>query len=75
MYASGLRHKECRCLRVKDVDFDQGHIVIRDGKGDKDRITVLPDCCVADLGRQIEAVSGASKRGNHKTCRATFVAT
>ncbi len=57
MYGSGPRHKECRRLRVKDVDFDQGHIVIRDGKGDKDRITVLPDCCVADLRRQIEAVS------------------
>ena len=56
MYGSGLRHKECRRLRVKDIAFDQGHIVVRNGKGDKDRITVLPECCVPDLQRQIEAV-------------------
>jgi len=42
MYGSGLRHKECRCLRLKDLCFDMGHIVVRNGKGGKDRITVLP---------------------------------
>ncbi len=34
MYGSGLRHKECRRLRVKDVVFDPGLIVVRNGKGD-----------------------------------------
>ena len=48
MYGTGLRHKECRRLRVKDICFDEGHIVVRSGKGDKDRITVLPErCCEA----------------------------
>lgn len=45
MYGAGLRHFECRQLRVRDICVDEGHIVIRSGKGDKDRITVLPDKC------------------------------
>jgi integron integrase len=42
LYGSGLRVMECIRLRVKDVDFAYNHIVIRDGKGDKDRVTTLP---------------------------------
>lgn len=42
MYGAGLRHKECRRLRIKDLQIDEGTIVVRDGKGEKDRITVLP---------------------------------
>ena len=42
MYGSGLRLLECLRLRVKDVDFDYRRIVIRDGKGAKDRVTMLP---------------------------------
>jgi integron integrase len=42
LYGSGLRVMECVRLRVKDVDFAQGQIVVRDGKGQKDRITLLP---------------------------------
>lgn len=56
MYGSGLRHRECRRLRVKDVCFDEGHIVVRSGKGDKDRITVLPERCRQDLIEQVERV-------------------
>ncbi len=62
MYGAGLRHKECRTLRVKDVCFDEGHIVVRNGKGDKDRITVLPQCCRQDLIEQIERVRRLHKR-------------
>jgi len=54
MYGAGLRHKECRRLRIKDVCFDEGHIVVRDGKGEKDRITFLPEQAVPELRRQIE---------------------
>jgi integron integrase len=43
MYGCGLRVTECVRLRVKDVDFAMNQIVVRDGKGKKDRITVLPD--------------------------------
>ncbi len=56
MYGAGLRHSECRRLRVKDVCFDEGHIVVRTGKGEKDRITVLPDSCRQDLMEQVERV-------------------
>lgn len=42
LYGSGLRLMECLRLRVKDVDFGQNHLVVRDGKGQKDRVTLLP---------------------------------
>jgi integron integrase len=42
LYGSGLRLMECIRLRVKDVDFSYNHIVVRDGKGAKDRVTMLP---------------------------------
>ena len=56
MYGAGLRHVECRRLRVKDVCFDDGHILVRSGKGEKDRITVLPDGCRSSLVEQVELV-------------------
>lgn len=49
MYGSGMRHKETRTLRIKDLHFDTGHIVVRNGKGQKDRITVLPKTIVEPL--------------------------
>jgi len=42
MYGAGLRLMECVRLRVKDLDFGRGQLVIRSGKGDKDRVSVLP---------------------------------
>jgi integron integrase len=42
LYGSGLRLMECVRLRVKDVDFGNDHIVVRDGKGFRDRVTMLP---------------------------------
>jgi integron integrase len=42
LYGSGLRLMECLRLRVQDLDFDHSQIVVRDGKGQKDRVTVLP---------------------------------
>ena len=43
LYGSGLRLMECVRLRVKDLDFDHRQIVVREGKGQKDRITVMPE--------------------------------
>jgi integron integrase len=43
LYGSGLRLAECLRLRVKDLDFAYHQIIVRDGKGAKDRVTVLPD--------------------------------
>ena len=42
MYGAGLRLMECCRLRVKDMDFECGEITVRDGKGQKDRVTMLP---------------------------------
>lgn len=49
LYGSGLRLLESLRLRVKDVDFGARHLVVRNGKGDKDRITVLPARAVEPL--------------------------
>jgi integrase len=42
MYGAGLRLMECLRLRVKDIDFERSEITVRDGKGEKDRRTMLP---------------------------------
>ena len=54
MYGSGLRVSECMSLRMKDVDLDLGEIVVRGGKGDKDRRTPLARSSFADLRRWID---------------------
>lgn len=56
MYGGGLRVSEALRLRVKDVDFAMGYIVIRDGKGFKDRTTLLPKSIIPDLKKQIGMV-------------------
>jgi integron integrase len=53
LYGSGLRLMECVRLRVKDVDFDLNEVVVRDGKGEKDRVTLLPGALVAPLREQL----------------------
>ncbi len=49
LYGTGMRLMECVRLRVKDVDFEQAEILIRDGKGAKDRVTMLPQSLVEAL--------------------------
>ena len=56
LYGSGLRLMECLRLRVKDVDFGQNHIVVRDGKGQKDRVTLLPESLAPTLRAQVDRV-------------------
>jgi len=56
LYGSGLRLLECARLRIKDVDFDLNHIVVRAGKGNKDWVTLLPAAVKADLARHVERI-------------------
>jgi integron integrase len=56
MYGSGLRVLECCHLRVKDVDFGRGELTVRDGKGEKDRVTLLPKKLEGPLAHHIERV-------------------
>ena len=56
MYGSGLRVMECVRLRVKDLDFDHRAIIVRQGKGAKDRVVTLADELVVPLQRQLQHV-------------------
>ena len=56
LYGSGLRLMECVRLRVKDVDFGYARIMVRDGKGAKDRVTMLPVNLAAGLERHLKKV-------------------
>jgi len=56
LYGSGLRLVECLRLRVKDVDFGQHQIIVRDGKVGKDRVTVLPDSLIEPLQKHLRRV-------------------
>lgn len=55
LYGTGMRLMECVRLRVKDVDFDRAEIVVRDGKGAKDRVTMLPQSLIAPLQAHLRA--------------------
>jgi integron integrase len=56
MYGSGLRLLECCRLRVKDLDFSRQELLIRDGKGQRDRVTVLPGQLTPPLRAHLERV-------------------
>lgn len=62
LYGAGLRLRECLKLRVKDVDFGYRQIVVRDGKGAKDRVTMLPASVVEPLKRHLERVRRLHER-------------
>jgi integron integrase len=62
MYGSGLRLLECCRLRVKDVDFHRAEITVRDGKGRKDRRTVLPGRLAPLLSQHLERVQLQHRR-------------
>ena len=62
LYGSGLRLMECSRLRVKDGDFSYNPIVVRDGKGDKDRVTMLPLNVKNSLHRHLQEVKTLHER-------------
>lgn len=56
MYGGGLRVMETMRLRVKDIDFDHKQIIVRDGKGENDRSTILPESVVESLKNHLQQV-------------------
>ena len=66
LYGSGLRLMECLRLRVKDLDFAYNQIVVRDGKGHKDRVTMLPQQVKEPLQHHLAAV----KQLHEQDCQA-----
>ena len=57
LYGSGLRLMECLRLRVKDIDFGNHQIIVRDGKGEDDRLTILPDSLIPELQLYLQTVT------------------
>jgi integron integrase len=56
LYGAGLRLTECLQLRIKDIDFTSNQIVVRAGKGDKDRHTMLPTAVKEPLAKHLELI-------------------
>lgn len=56
LYGSGLRLTECLRLRIKDLDFNYRQIIVRDGKGHKDRRTILPESLIEFLKNHLQLV-------------------
>lgn len=62
MYGSGLRLMECVRLRVQDLDFDHRAIIVRNGKGMKDRVVTLPDSLIIPLQRHLGGVKNLHEK-------------
>jgi len=62
LYGAGLRLRECLKLRVKDIDFGYRQIVVRDGKGAKDRVTMLPAALIEPLRAHLRAARELHER-------------
>lgn len=58
LYGSGLRIGECLRLRIKDLDFDYRQITVRNGKGAKDRVTMLPDSLIDSVRGRMQKLTG-----------------
>ncbi|HAL30074.1 MAG TPA: integron integrase [Coriobacteriia bacterium] len=62
LYGTGMRLSECLSLRVQDIDFGANQIVVRDGKGGKDRVTMLPESLKGPLKDQLRRAEVVHKR-------------
>ena len=68
LYGSGLRLMECLRLRIKDLDFDRHVIVVRDGKGGKDRVVMLPEALHDALRSQLTSARAVWARDRAAEC-------
>ena len=68
LYGAGLRLRECLKLRVKDLDFDYRQILVRDGKGAKDRVTMLPAALIVPLHAHLAEVRHLHERDLAEGC-------
>ena len=66
VYGTGMHLTEGLRLRVKDLDFEQGQVIVRDGKGEKDRITLLPTALVPMLRKQLEPMKHVHEKAQAK---------
>jgi integron integrase len=73
LYGAGLRLMECLRLRVKDIDFVYQQIIVRDGKGEKDRVTVLPQTLIEPLKHHLARVKGTHEADLAKGCGEVYL--
>ncbi len=66
MYGAGLRLMECLRLRVQDIDFARNEIIVRNGKGAKDRVTMLPVSLKAPLQEHLRRVKAVHEKDLRK---------
>jgi integron integrase len=62
MYGSGMRLMECLSLRIQDIDFTKNEITIRGGKGDKDRVTMLPESLKKNIKEHLKKVKAIHEK-------------
>jgi integron integrase len=75
MYGSGLRLLECLRLRIKDIDLDRRELVVRSGKGNKDRRTPLADSCIGPLRLALKSRRTEFERDRRSGTRTTDLST
>ncbi len=73
LYGSGLRLTECLRLRVKDIDFENHQIIVRGGKGDNDRLTILPDSVAAEIKHILQDVKALHEKDLREGYGETFL--
>jgi integrase len=73
LYGSGLRLQEALRLRVKDLDFGFRQIVVRNGKGAKDRLTVLPTALIEPLQKQLSEARKIHEQDLRRVCKKNCV--
>lgn len=73
LYGAGLQLMECLRLRVKDVDFARNQIIVREGKGNKDRLTMLPVAEKEPLTRHLERVRAQHERDLRNGCGRVYL--
>lgn len=73
LYGSGLRLLECLRLRVKDLDFERRALIVRDTKGDEDRVTMLPDSLIEPLREQLQRAKRLHEQDLARGCGAVYL--
>lgn len=68
IYGSGLRLSECLSLRIQDIDLDSMRLIVRSGKGRRDRVAVLPDAVRGELRLQLQSVREVYDRDRRHGC-------
>ena len=73
IYGCGLRLQECLTLRIKDVDLEQNVLIVRSGKGDKDRRTVLPESLKDDLIKHISEIRDIYEKDRQRNINGVYL--